>query len=96
MDQHPFALARSALRLHAGYSKVVSRQLGSLAWDILAALVERPGEAVSKEELIARAWPNTMVDNGNHKLQIGALRRAWGDGRDSSPCPYAAIILLPR
>jgi DNA-binding winged helix-turn-helix (wHTH) protein len=32
-------------------------RLGSRAFDILTALVERAGEVVSKEELIARAWP---------------------------------------
>jgi predicted ATPase/DNA-binding winged helix-turn-helix (wHTH) protein len=54
-------------------------RLGSRAFDILAALVERAGEVVGKEELIARAWPNTFVDEGNLKIQIHALRRALGD-----------------
>jgi DNA-binding winged helix-turn-helix (wHTH) protein len=34
-------------------------RLGGRAFDILAALVERAGEVVGKEELIARAWPAT-------------------------------------
>src|SRR5262249_18287259 len=34
-------------------------RLGSRAFDILVALVERPGQTVSKEELIARAWRDT-------------------------------------
>ena len=55
-------------------------RLGSRALDILAALVERAGEVVSKDELIARAWPTTVVEEGNLKLQISALRRALGDG----------------
>ena len=37
-------------------------RLGSRAFDILTALVERAGEVVGKEELIARAWPATFVD----------------------------------
>ena len=37
-------------------------RLGSRALEILVALVERPGETISKEELIARAWPNTVVE----------------------------------
>ena len=37
-------------------------RLGSRALDILIALVERPGELVSKEELMARVWPNTFVE----------------------------------
>jgi DNA-binding winged helix-turn-helix (wHTH) protein len=55
-------------------------RLGSRAFDLLATLVERAGEVVSKEELIARAWPTTVVEEGNLKLQISALRRALGDG----------------
>ena len=56
-------------------------RFGSRAFDILAALVERAGAVVSKEELIARAWPTTVVGEGNLKLQINALRRALGDGQ---------------
>src|SRR6266852_3651766 len=56
-------------------------RLGSRAFDILAALVERAGEVVSKEELIARAWPQTIVEEANLKIQISALRRALGDGQ---------------
>src|SRR5258705_7706649 len=56
-------------------------RLGSRAFDILTALVERAGEVVSKEELIARAWPATFVDEANLKIQVSALRRALGDGQ---------------
>src|SRR5437879_2333760 len=56
-------------------------RLGSRAFDILAALVERAGEVVRKEELIARAWPQTFVEDANLKIQISALRRALGDGQ---------------
>ncbi|MEA2782977.1 MAG: hypothetical protein QOK29_4521, partial [Rhodospirillaceae bacterium] len=57
-------------------------RLGSRALEILIALVERPGELVSKKELITRVWPGTHVDEGNLKFQVAALRRALGDGRD--------------
>src|SRR5437899_568116 len=56
-------------------------RLGSRAFDILAALVERAGEVVGKEELIARAWPKTYVEEANLKIQVSALRRALGDGQ---------------
>jgi predicted ATPase/DNA-binding winged helix-turn-helix (wHTH) protein len=56
-------------------------RLGSRAFDILTALVERAGELVGKEELIARAWPKTFVDEANLKIQVSALRRALGDGQ---------------
>jgi len=55
--------------------------LGSRALEILAALVERPGELVSKDELVARVWPNTIVEESNLKVNVAALRRALGDGR---------------
>lgn len=55
-------------------------RLGSRALDILAELVERPGELVSKRELIARAWPNTVVEESNLKVHVAALRRALGEG----------------
>src|SRR5208282_2013897 len=49
--------------------------------DILIALLEHPGEVVGREELVARAWPDRPVEEGNLKFQIGLLRRALGDGR---------------
>src|SRR5213595_648023 len=55
-------------------------RLGSRAFDILVTLLERASEVVGKEELIARAWPKTFVEDANLKIQISALRRALGDG----------------
>jgi predicted ATPase/DNA-binding winged helix-turn-helix (wHTH) protein len=56
-------------------------RVGSRALDILTALVERPGELVGKHELMARVWRGTVVEEGNLKFQVGALRRTLGDGR---------------
>ena len=50
--------------------------LGSRALDLLVALVERAGELVSKGELMARVWPDTLVEESNLKVQVAALRRA--------------------
>jgi DNA-binding winged helix-turn-helix (wHTH) protein len=55
--------------------------LGSRALEILVALVDRPGELVGKAELMARVWPDTVVEEGNLKVQVAGLRRALGDGR---------------
>lgn len=57
-------------------------RLGSRALDILAALVEHPGETVSKDELIARAWPDTVVEEAALRVHVAALRKALGDGRE--------------
>ena len=56
-------------------------RLGSRALDILIALVERAGELVDKDELIARAWPGTFVEEANLRVHVGALRKVLGDGR---------------
>src|SRR5262245_66424694 len=56
-------------------------RLGSRALDILVTLVERAGETLPKEQLIARAWPDTIVDEGALRVHIAALRKALGDGR---------------
>src|SRR5277367_1134168 len=66
-------------------------RLGSRAFDILAALVERAGEVVGKEELIARAWPQTFVEESNLKIQVSALRRALGDGQNG----HRYIVTVP-
>src|SRR5712671_1054253 len=65
-------------------------RLGSRAFDILVTLLERASEVVGKEELIARAWPKTFVEDANLKIQISALRRALGDGQDGNR--YIATI----
>src|SRR6266540_7283533 len=66
-------------------------RLGSRAFDILTALVERAGEVVSKEALITRAWPATYVEEANLKIQISALRRALGDGQGDNR--YVATVV---
>ncbi|HSI56053.1 MAG TPA: winged helix-turn-helix domain-containing protein, partial [Ideonella sp.] len=56
-------------------------RVGSRALEVLCALVESPGSLVTKRELMARAWPRTVVEPSNLKVTIAALRRALGDGR---------------
>jgi DNA-binding winged helix-turn-helix (wHTH) protein len=65
-------------------------RLGSRAFQILIALVERPGELVSKEELIARVWPNTVVEEASVRVHVAALRRILGDGQAGNR--YVATI----
>ncbi|MGY4421059.1 DNA-binding winged helix-turn-helix (wHTH) protein [Bradyrhizobium sp. JR6.1] len=73
----PFSLLPEQRLLLEGDRQV---RLGGRAFDILASLVERAGEVVGKEQLIARAWPQTYVEESNLKIQMSALRRALGDG----------------
>jgi len=55
--------------------------LGSRALDVLVALVQSAGDTLHKDQLIACAWPDTVVDEGVLRVNIAALRRALGDGR---------------
>ena len=52
--------------------------LGGRALDILLALVERAGEVVGKDELIARAWPNTVAGEAALRVNVAALRKVLG------------------
>src|SRR5260221_11141455 len=74
----PFRLLAAQRLLLEGDQPV---RLGSRAFDILATLVERPGEVIGKDELISRTWPKTFVEDANLKIQVSALRRALGDGQ---------------
>jgi adenylate cyclase len=60
--------------------------IGSRALQILGVLVERPGDLVSKDELMAAVWPGTVVENSNLPVQIAALRRVLDDGRAEGSC----------
>jgi DNA-binding winged helix-turn-helix (wHTH) protein len=75
----PFCLLPTQFLLLEG-DKVVP--LGSRALEILIALLERRGELVSKQDLMARVWPNLFVDPSNLTINMSALRRALRDGRD--------------
>src|SRR5215475_16004697 len=59
-------------------------RLGSRAIDILIALVEGAGETIHKDQLIARTWPDTVVDEGALRVHVAAWRRALGDGREGN------------
>jgi len=53
-------------------------RLGARAVDILLALISRPGQLVSKAELIATAWPESVVCEANLRVQVSSLRKALG------------------
>src|SRR5262252_1537452 len=66
-------------RLLLEHGKAV--HLGNRALDILLLLVERSGEFVTNDEIMARVWPRTVVVEQNLFVHIAALRKALGDGR---------------
>src|SRR6202047_2441657 len=58
-----------------------SLRLGSRALELVVALAERAGEPIRKEELIARTWPDTVVEENALRVHVAALRKALGEGR---------------
>jgi DNA-binding winged helix-turn-helix (wHTH) protein len=77
----PFRLLPAQFLLLEGDKPV---HLGSRALQILVVLLERPGELVSKRQLMDRVWPNVFVKPANLTVHISALRRALRDGRDGN------------
>jgi len=70
----PFQLdADAGILFHGGEPLL----LGERAIALLRLLVERPGAPVSKDALIAGAWPGLVVEDSNLTVQIAALRRVF-------------------
>jgi predicted ATPase/DNA-binding winged helix-turn-helix (wHTH) protein len=57
-------------------------RVGSRALGLLELLVEKAGEVVTKRSLMTTIWNGTWVDEANLRVNIGALRKVLGDGRD--------------
>jgi TolB-like protein len=53
--------------------------LGQRAVALLALLLERAAAPVSKEGLIAAAWPGQAIEDSNLTVQIAAIRRIFGN-----------------
>ena len=56
-------------------------RLGGRAFDVLVALLEASGAVVSKDALMARVWPDRIVEDNSLQAQISALRAAFGAER---------------
>lgn len=74
----PFRLSAAA-RLLA--KDDVPVHLGGRALSLLIALVGSAGRIVGKKELMARAWPDVVVDEGSLRVHMVAIRKALGDGQ---------------
>jgi TolB-like protein/Flp pilus assembly protein TadD len=64
--------------------------IGHRGYVLLEALLDAAGEPVSKEALMERAWPGTIVEESNLSVQISSLRKMLGEGVDS------LIVTVPR
>jgi predicted ATPase/DNA-binding winged helix-turn-helix (wHTH) protein len=56
---------------------------GSRALQLLAVLLEHPGRLCSRDELVGRVWPDTVVEETSLRVHMSALRRILGDGQDA-------------
>jgi hypothetical protein len=91
MDGHaisfgPYRLVATRRLLLEGDKPV---RLGSRAFDILTAFVERAGEVVGKEELIARTWPTTFVE------EAGSVQKLVGSRGNCDSCIWTADEFEP-
>jgi DNA-binding winged helix-turn-helix (wHTH) protein len=74
MDQHRQEVTRNGSRL----------KLQGKVYQVLVALLEKPGEVVTREELRMRLWPaDTHVNyDANVNTTVNKLRQALGDSSD--------------
>ena len=59
---------------------------------LLTALLNRPGEVLTKSDLIETAWQGAAVEEGNLAVQIAALRKLLGQSPDGGEW----ITTVPR
>jgi TolB-like protein/DNA-binding winged helix-turn-helix (wHTH) protein/tetratricopeptide (TPR) repeat protein len=61
-------------------------------FDTLLALVESPGQALSKDDLLSRVWPDVAVEEGSLTRNVSTLRKVLA----TSDNPQGFIDTLPR
>jgi pimeloyl-ACP methyl ester carboxylesterase/DNA-binding winged helix-turn-helix (wHTH) protein len=76
IDFPPFHLDLAAGRLARGADAL---DLPPKALAVLRYLAERPGQLVSKEELLASVWPDVFVTSDVLKVTIAEIRKVLGD-----------------
>jgi len=77
-----FGPFRFDLQRQALYRGDVLVPLGARALDVLCVLVAARGKLVTKDDLMAQAWPGVIVEENNIQVQIWALRKALGKDAD--------------
>lgn len=58
--------------------------LGSRTADLLLLFLQRPGDLVTKNEIMNAVWPNAAMEESNLTVQISALRRALDTDRSGA------------
>jgi len=62
------------------------------AASLLATLVEARGDLVTKEELLARVWPDTVVGEANLSVTVSGLRKVLGPTTEGGQY----VVTVPR
>lgn len=57
-------------------------RIGSRAFEILELLIRANGALVSKDEIMQRVWPHTVVEENNLQVHVAALRKALAGDRN--------------
>lgn len=99
----PFLLKRQDRQLLGPEGPV---DLSARAFDLLAVLLDHPGEVVSKDALFAAVWPGVVVEENTLQVHISALRKALPDGmiatvhgrgyRYAGPAPETSAAARPE
>ncbi|HEX8544274.1 MAG TPA: winged helix-turn-helix domain-containing protein [Pseudomonas sp.] len=74
--------AHVSLELREVFKCGTPLRIGARAFDILELLINRPGRLVTKDEILQKVWPETVVEENNLQVHISALRKALGTDRD--------------
>jgi TolB-like protein len=83
----PFVLDRERRQLTRNGQAVPVSHRGYI---VLETLLDAGGEPVSKDALMARAWPDIVIEEGNLTVLVSTVRRQLGEGGD------AMIVTVPR
>jgi DNA-binding winged helix-turn-helix (wHTH) protein len=81
-----FDRAGGGLFRRDGHGAFAPVTIGSRALDLLAVLIERRGDVVSKDEIMAAVWPKTAVEETNLFFQVSALRAILDKERSGQSC----------
>jgi DNA-binding winged helix-turn-helix (wHTH) protein/TolB-like protein len=84
----PFRADEKARRLLRGEETVA---ISSKIFDLLLAFIQSGGEVVGKDDLMARLWPDTIVEEHNLTQSISVLRKVLGE----TPTDHRYIVTVP-
>lgn len=71
------------------YERLLTRDgeplpIGGRSFDLLVALIEKPGAVLSKRDLLKRVWSDVVVEDGSLRFHMAGLRKLLGDGEDGA------------